>query len=67
MSQPNNLNSELDDFSKAIKTHKTNPNTNQDVSFQTPEHSQNLVEIVTPLQQVPKTHDREIILAYLKN
>lgn len=58
------MNSEWDEFSEAIKTLKTNPNTDQATSFQTPEHSQKLVEIVAPLQQVLETHDREIILAY---
>ena len=58
------MSSEWDEFSEAIKTPKTNPNADQVTNFQTPEHSQKLVETITPLQQVPETHDREIIPDY---
>ena len=54
----------MEEFSKVIKTPKENPNTDQATSFQTPEHSQKIVETVNPLQRVPAMHDKEIILAY---
>ena len=58
------MSSEWDEFSEAIKTPKDNPNVDKVISFQTPEHSQKIVETVNPLQQFPETHDREIIPAY---
>ena len=58
-SQTKNFSSEWEEFSEAIKTPKANVS-----SFQTPEHSQKIVETVNPLQKVPENHDREIIPAY---
>ena len=57
-SQVRDLVNEWEEFSQEIKTSKENPNIDHTSSFQTPEPSQKIVEIVNPLQRVLAVHDK---------
>ena len=54
----------MGNFFQGTRNTTTNPNVDESTSFQTPEHSQNLVETTILLQKVPKVLDQEIIQPY---